>query len=386
MADLTASAGERERDLDYLQYQLAEFGELDPKAGEVEELQERLAQHRADISVRETVELARRLLQDNDHSVIENLFTLADRLSKLPDDVQILDEAAQRAERMVVEAQELHQMILSIRDHDTGAETAEVIEQRLDRLAKLTRKHGGDLAHALEVRKQLQQKLDDLVNIDQALLRLKQDVQTAKADYLKLAEELSRRRKKVAPQLSGKVSDLLHQLEMPHARFECTGIGDGEPSAKGVDAVAFLLAANPGDVPMPLRKVASGGELSRVMLAIHQQVGVESAQATLVFDEADAGIGGQTALTIGEQMRTLGSNAQVLVVTHTAQVAAYAHHHIHLEKGLEDGRACTFARGLNDDQRRAELARMLGVRDTATAEEYAASLLKQVQIGKEATS
>ncbi|MHB1890985.1 MAG: DNA repair protein RecN, partial [Acidimicrobiales bacterium] len=186
----------------------------------------------------------------------------------------------------------------------------------------------------------------------------------------RLEAEILRGRSEAAPRLAAAVEERLRELAMPGARLEVE-VGDEAPG----DAVTFLLAANPGEPALPLAKVASGGELSRAMLAL--RLVLAGAPPTAVFDEVDAGIGGEAAVTVGRALKELSRGRQVLVVTHLAQVAAFADQHFAVEKHEHGGRARSVVRGLHPEERTVELARMLaGQPGSRAAREHAEELLR----------
>jgi DNA repair protein RecN (Recombination protein N) len=196
-------------------------------------------------------------------------------------------------------------------------------------------------------------------------------------EYSQTAALLSRKRRTASKKLESAVERELKSLAMPHARFTIgwTDVSPGRTT--GVDRPELLISPNPGEEPRPLEKIASGGELSRVMLALRTVLAVDLSQKTLVFDEVDAGIGGKAAETVGQKLKELSSGYQVLCVTHLAQIAAFADHQYRIEKVVLDGRSVTRVDALSGEARIEELVRMMsGSRITDAAREHVKELLK----------
>jgi DNA repair protein RecN (Recombination protein N) len=234
------------------------------------------------------------------------------------------------------------------------------IEQRLSDIHTVARKHRLSPPELPALSERLRQELEQLDNSTQKQAKLEQDLEAAWQRYSGCAAVLSGRRAEAATQLSARVSEAMAGLGMPGGRFELLLEEQRNPSAGGLEAVELLVSANPGQPLRPLSKVASGGELSRISLAI-QVITAHSARIpTLVFDEVDTGIGGGIAEVVGQQLRALGADRQVLCVTHLPQVAAHAHHHLQIRKQTSKKSTRTEVWLLDEEQRVTEIARMLG--------------------------
>jgi DNA repair protein RecN (Recombination protein N) len=211
---------------------------------------------------------------------------------------------------------------------------------------------------------------------------LERDVSKADAAWLKVAQTVSRQRKQLVPRMARDVTEAMQALGMAGGRFE-VGLSElPEPASHGLENIEFLVAGHAGSTPRPLGKVASGGELSRLALAIAvttTQRGHEAGAqvGTLIFDEIDSGVGGQVADTVGQLMQKLGTTHQVLAVTHLAQVAAHAHQHLLVSKALHDGKTTSAIHPVDGDERTREVARMLGGSATDTSRAHAAAMLTQ---------
>ncbi len=247
----------------------------------------------------------------------------------------------------------------------------EVVRSRLQQLRQLRRRYQApSLAELIAVRQRSAARLEELDDYDRRAVELEQFREQARGEVATAAAQVALARRRVAPELASAVQGRLRPLALPHAVVEIKVDGD-DPA----DDVRFLLAANPGEPALPLAKVASGGELSRAMLALRLALGGAEAE-TLVFDEVDAGIGGEAALAVGRSLSALGARAQVLVVTHLPQVAAFADAQVAVSKADQGGRTVASARVLDGDERVVEVSRMLsGHPQSDAAQGHAAELL-----------
>jgi DNA repair protein RecN (Recombination protein N) len=254
----------------------------------------------------------------------------------------------------------------------------DAIDDRLGELSRLKRKYGGTLEALIARRDDLVRDLAAAESGDESLRALAAEVEAAEKDATTWAKRLAVERRKVAHALERSVATELHALALEGARLQVRfAEGDARPlTATGLDDVEFYLAANPGEELRPLARVASGGELSRIMLALKTLTAAEDRSAALIFDEVDAGVGGAVAEVIGRKLRQLGARRQVLSVTHLPVIAAFADHHIGVAKHQQAGRTVSSARPLSSTERVVELARMLGGQLTREAREHAEQLLR----------
>jgi len=252
------------------------------------------------------------------------------------------------------------------------------VEERLDAIQALSRKHRVNVDDLPELQRTLERELDELNNADERGRELEHKLAEASEQYMKLAKTLSSKRHDAAARLSDAVTHAMHSLGMPGGEFEIrlTTLSQQEARSHGLDAIEFQITANPGQPKMPLSKVASGGELSRMSLAIQVIASDGSAIPTMVFDEVDSGVGGGVAEMVGRRLAELGSSRQVLCVTHLPQVASLAAQHFRISK-VTDGKATrTTVQALGKNERIDELARMLGgVEITEKTLDHAAEML-----------
>ncbi len=377
---LQAANENREDRLALLRYQASEMEALGLQPGEVAELEaeylklsnvERLASA-ADEACQLVYEAESGSAQQLLARARQSLQTVVEVDPALAAAARLLEEAEIQAK----EAADDLRRYLSDLDLDSGRQ--EQVANRLASIRDLSRKHGVD-PEALDGKLQdLRGELDELENTALALDATEKALTDAEKRYRSAAEALSRRRGESAERMSEEITAAMHQLGMPGGRFQVsvTSPDADRFAAHGVDRVEFLVSANPGQPPGPLAKIASGGELSRISLAIQVIATSASGLPCLVFDEVDAGVGGGVAEIVGRRLRELGDEHQVLCVTHLPQVASQSHQHIRVTKLTDGKRTRTLLTPLGDEERVEELARMLGgVEITGTSRRHAREML-----------
>ena len=364
LAELRGREGARDRDLDLLAFEIDEIDALAPTPEEERELTvERERLRRIDALRAAAGAGAEAIAPDaGEGSGVTGALAEAARLCDSVEGVDSeLDLLAQRLRALLLEGQDLG---ADLRRYCGGLESEpgrlEQLEERLEAYDRLKRKHGGTVEAVLDHAERCRAERQRLAGAEVAIERAEAELAAALAEREKLAARLGESRRRAAPALTARVEDELAQLAMGDAGFEVELRPRGEIGPLGAEAVEFLMAPNAGVPPSPLRESASGGEVSRVMLAL---MGVASAGGppTLVFDEVDAGIGGQTARAVGERLRKLGEERQVLCITHLPQIASLAERHFRIEKSATDGELATASvECLEDAEVLQELCRMLG--------------------------
>jgi DNA repair protein RecN (Recombination protein N) len=383
---------------EFLRFLLEELERVAPKPGEFEELDKKLDILRDGQRWAELGRDAELWLSEADDCVVERLGHLLDRARRGSDKSPRLSEFAEHLQTAQVacdEALRSLQRFLSELELEPGA--LEQAEERYYELSSLRRKHGSDGSDLPAKLEALRKELDELEHVEQTLAALDQRLELAKKTALGIAEELRDARRHAARRLATALQKELATLHMPLARFEARldALGPDQLGPRGFDRVEFLLSANPGEDLAPLTKVASGGELSRVLLAVRGVLSGSGANssgvATYIFDEVDAGVGGAIAASIGQRLAHASERSQVLCITHLPQIAAYADAHFHVEKVVEKkaegDRTTTQVRKLTQEQRVDELARMLGgARITESAREHARQLIDDARAAKNGKS
>lgn len=363
-ARLEAAGRDREQRLDLLRYQLRELEALAPVAGEAAELETEFSRLANAGKLAEGAGGALELIYEGETGAAHDAVA---RAAELLDELAELDAGLAEAQRLLAEAEiQLSEAATGLRRYLGGLEMdparLDAVQSRLEGLKSLAHKHQVP-ADALPARlAALAEEIEELEQAETRLGRASEKVSAAERAYRGAAAKLSAARAAAAEQLSEQVTALMHQLGMPGGRFQAVVESDpqGPCAPHGLDAVEFRVSANPGQPPAPVARIASGGELSRISLAI--QVAAKSAQSipVMVFDEVDSGVGGGVAEIVGRRLAELGARAQVLCVTHLPQVASQARHHLRVVK-LTDGETTrTTLKALTEAEKIEELARMLG--------------------------
>jgi DNA repair protein RecN (Recombination protein N) len=374
LGDRRAAGADRERRLDLLRYQLQELDAAGVEPGEADALEARLATLRNVERVRGAVAGALDALAAGDTPAVDGLAQALRALEGATRHAATLEPLADDLRAALTGASavgsELESFLESL-DADPGE--LDRVEARHAELERLFRKYGGDEAGLLQEHRRLRVEADDLERLEIDLAELEAERGELRRERQERGEALSLARAAAAAELGSAVSETLRELALPHARFEVALEPLAEPAAHGLERVEFRFSANLGEPPAALSAVASGGELSRVMLALHVVAG--SDRPVLAFDEVDAGVGGHTGRAVGRLLKRLAAQRQVLVVTHLAQVAAFADRHLRVDKVTEDGRSVTRVRVLDGEERVLELARMLAGDEGVTARRHAEELL-----------
>lgn len=378
LEDLTARRGERAVEAEELRARLADLDAVDPVPGEDAELTRRAERLANAEELRLAAATAHAALSgDDDQPDVTGLLAEARRaLERAGGDDEMLRSYADTLEdlgyRVADLAGELSGYLADL--DESGPHELAAVEERRAALTALIRVHG-TLEQALAVRQTGADRLAELDDDSDRIDRLAAEVTAARAALDEAAAALSRARQAAASRLSEAVTDELHALALPDARF-VVGVEPGAETAAGRDEVTLLLAPHPGAALRPVAKGASGGELSRVMLAVEVVIAGVDTVPTFVFDEVDAGIGGAAAIEVGRRLARLAETSQVIAVTHLAQVAAFAGNHLSVVKSGDGSVTASSVQALRGPAREAEMARLLsGLTDSPAALEHARELL-----------
>jgi len=363
LQELRERAGTRDRDLDLLAFEIDEIESLDPSQEDEDALTAERGRLREVDGLRAAAAAGSEAVapDDPDAAGAATLLAEAERLAAAVDGADpAMDALTERLRALRIEAEDLGVELrgyLEGLDADPGR--LNEIEERLDGYDRLKRKHGGSVAAVIEHAERCRADRDRLADAEVATERAAAAAAEAESRRTALAAELTAARAEAAPRLAERVVGELDALSMAGAAFEIVLEPREDVGPSGAERVDFLLAANPGVPASPLRETASGGELSRVMLALMTAAGAGSA-GTLVFDEVDSGVGGQTARAVGERLRALSEDRQVLCITHLPQIAALAERHFRIEKSPEGEVATASVEQLREPAVVEELCRMLG--------------------------
>ena len=359
---MSMDEGEKLRRMETLKYQIAEIEKAELEAGEDETLEERrkLLQNAEKLS--DGLNLAVECLYGGDDSdgaaglLAQAEYALA-KLSRFSDSFQSIHE---RISDLKYQVQDAAEEVRDARDElSYSADELEQIEERLDVIHKLRRKYGVTCEDILQYLENAKKELDDIEFADDHLERLKKNLKKAEKAAWDSAKALRKNRKETAQNLSARILTELAQLDMPRVQFVCE-FAETDLTPRGADSVAFYMSANAGEALKPMSKVASGGELARIMLAMKNVLAEKDQVNTLIFDEVDTGVSGRAAQKVAEKLRSVAEHKQVLCVTHLPQLAALAHTHLLIAKSERDGRTYTSVTPLDLEGRKRELARIIG--------------------------
>ena len=377
--------GEKARRMDTLTYQIEELEKAELREGEDEELSQRREVLRNAERLTDAVDGAWQALTggEDGEGAVSLLMEAGDRLAQGGRYSEGLRELSEKAEQLRCDADDLAELVRDLRGTlDFYPGELDEIEERLDRLYRLKKKYGGTVEEMLAYLERCREELDAIQFSEDRLNRLDKELEKALVQAGEVGKELSARRHTAAEELAKRIQSELTQLDMPKVRFQVEFAPKDAPDgmdATGMDTVRFLMSANVGEALKPINKIASGGELSRIMLALKNVLAETEQVSTLIFDEVDTGVSGRAAVKVARKLFEVSKGRQVLCVTHLPQIAAMGDVHFSVEKGEADGRTFTRVERLDRPRRREELARLSGGQATAVMLEGAEELLATAQ-------
>ena len=379
---LEMNEAERERRVDTLTYQIAELERAELKEGEDEELNERKQLLRSAGKLTQALDGAEYALSgdENRPGACGLIADAEGELRAVSRHSSQISELAEKLTALRAAADDIQEYLWDMRrELDFSPDELDRLESRLDVLYRLKKKYGSTVGEMLTYLERSRAELEEIQVADDTIAHLRVELDKAKAEALKRGKALSEARQNAAVFLQKRVEEELRQLDMPKVRFETQFLpngGEDGMDATGMDQIQFLMSANVGEALKPIQKVASGGELARIMLALKNVLAEDDGIGSLVFDEVDTGVSGRAAQKVAEKMSDVARHKQVLCVTHLPQIAAMAHTHFSVQKGERDGRTFTRVEHLDRAGREDELARLLGGANvTDTLRESAKELL-----------
>ncbi len=386
IAALQMNEAEKARRIDTLQYQIAELERAELRPGEEEELDERKKILRSADQLMAAVEGAYgAVFGDEDRDGAASLLAEAESaVARVADFSGELSQLSESLADLRYAAEDAAERLRDLRDSfEFSPHELDEVESRLDLLYRLKKKYGSTTQEMLEYLERSRAELDRIEMAEDTILKLEKKRAKLLEKVKKKAEELSKKRQAAAQTLKERIEGELRQLDMPKVRFETEFLpksGELGLDETGMDEVRFLMSANVGENLKPIAKVASGGELSRIMLALKNVLAENDSIMTLIFDEVDTGVSGRAAGKVAEKMSRLSQSCQVLCVTHLAQIAAMSDSHYSVQKEEKDGRTYTNVRTLDREGRKQELARLTGgVHTSAAILEGAEELLREAE-------
>lgn len=375
---LISDATEARSRQDYEQFLFNELEQASIKEGEQEELELELERLTHAETIKRALLTSAGLLNEGEPSGLQMLKEASLQLQAIEKFDPAINVLFERLRSSIIEVKDIAQELSSIEENTLhSADRLEIVQQRLDLFYALQQKHrvAGN-TELLEIQARLEINLNQLLSSDENIESLQKEIDALKKELQKLAEQLGTNRKKAIKVVEQETSNTLRKVGMPNAKLVLDQNKLTELNKDGLDEIHLLFSANAGQAPAPVNKVASGGELSRLMLAIKTLLAKHTSLPTIIFDEIDTGISGETALKVGEVISVLGENMQVISITHLPQIAAKGHSHYFVYKNDEKGKTTTGIRKLKQDERIGIIAEMLsGKNPGSSAIENAKELL-----------
>lgn len=355
---------EQARLCEMLKFQISDIDSVKLQAGEEEKLELMAAKLRGAERISKSCALVEKALRGGEKGM--GAVYLADRAAKaleaISDAIPQVEALAERLQNIRYELDDIAESASDLADYGDGnpAVLLDRVEERLHAIGKLKRKYGSTVEEILTFRKQSAERLDSLEHADERCDDIRAELEQVVRKAKEAASALTAHRKKAAQALVQKVTETLSFLDMPKVRFEVGIKAAADFRPTGCDEVEFLISTNPGEPLLPMARIASGGELARIMLALKNALNECDGVETVIFDEIDTGISGKTSRKVGIKLKEIGRHAQVLCVTHSAQIASLANQHLLISKTEKDGRAESRVKTLSDQERVEEIARILG--------------------------
>lgn len=370
--------------IDLLTFQTNEIASAMLKPGEKESLEaeHRLMAHQHRLTT--LVERTYRLLYEAEHSCTEQLSEVLRNVQEMTSLDAGISETLELLESAEPLIQDASAALRGYRDrYDFEPGRLEIVEDRLDVIKKMERKYGEGIDTILAYQKDAQKELASFESSDRRISDLQQQITAKETELMRMAEDLSGKRKKTAKKIEKFVKNILAELSIEKAGFSVDVLqekdeeGGSRVGPHGIDRITFLFSANPGEPLKPLNRIVSGGELSRVMLALKTILAAVDKVPVLIFDEVDAGIGGRTAESVGKKLDLISEKHQLLCITHLPQIARFGDFHLKIEKQEKDNQVSVFLKELHGNERKDEIARMLSGKVTDISRKHANELLNR---------
>jgi len=372
LESISGNTAERERKMDLLKFQIEEIGNAELKLNEDEELKIRRHLLINAEKLLKGITYVYNILFNGDGSIRSVSDLLNDSTSSMKE-LAVIDENLESykssMEEIVYKLEDIKGELRIYCDSiEFNDNEIDLLEERLDQINMLKRKYGSSIEEVFSYRDNASKEFQEIINSEKLSIEIEKEIEAVKEQYMVKARYLSDKRKELAGKLEKLIEKELHDLNMYGSRFiiKITR-NENAIGINGFDKIEFLLSPNPGESEKPLSKIASGGEMSRVMLAIKNAFSELEKATCVVFDEVDAGVGGQTANMVGQKIKLISKNAQILCITHLPQIASLSDNHIFVDKIVKSNKTFTKIKILNDGERVEEIARMLGGNENVAA-------------------
>ncbi len=356
-------------EIDFLQFQIQEIDQLKLLPNEQESLEEQLKIIKNSVEIKSTLLLGTQLLNENENNIISNSKRIYQSITKLSDLSPEFEQTSERLNSVIIELIDISREISRLNDNlNFDDENTENIENRLSSIYTLERKHqlsnSNDLLNLLD---NLKLKLKNLGDFEGTVDELEKNIKDLEDDLYKIADDLSKKRKKSIVPLTSEINKKIKELGMPDASFIVEHTTDNELGVNGLDKINFLFSANKGFVPTEIHKTASGGEISRLMLTLKLILSKSNNLSTIIFDEIDTGVSGDIADKMGEIMKQMAENIQIITVTHLPQVAAKGKQNLKITKQISNDKTITEVVELSKEEKINEIAKMLSGKELTKA-------------------
>ena len=345
---------------DYLKFQLDEFLKAELADNEYDELNQKIEILENKEEINRLLIESTTLIEESETSLLDGVNTLINNVERLRRYLPELDSMAERLNSVKIELKDSCSDLNNLQDDSQDISSLENLQERFDMIQRLMMKHHlNDYSQLLELREEIRRKVDEFANIDDIVADKEKEVKAMEKDLRQKAKELNKRRLSAKSVFEKDVTEVIRQLAMPHGVFEIKMEDTKELTSNGADVVTFMFSANKGYAPENMTKAASGGELSRLMLAIKSVAARNNYIPTLIFDEIDTGVSGEVASKLGDIMNEMGETLQLVSITHLPQIASKAKHHFFVYKTVVDEKTRSNIKVLTHDERVNEIAKML---------------------------
>lgn len=361
---------------DYLKFQLDELLKSELQDNEYEELAQRIEILENQEEISRLLNESTMILENSETSVLDGVNTLLYNVDKLKRYISELDSMSERLNSVKIELKDICSDLNNLQDDSMDISSLETLQERFDVIQRLMMKHHlNDYSQLLQLREEIRRKVDEFSNIDEIVADKEKEVKAMEKVLSQKAKEMNKRRLSAKAIFEKDVTDVIRQLAMPHGVFEIKIENTNELTSNGTDVVTFMFSANKGYAPENMAKAASGGELSRLMLAIKSIAAKNNYIPTLIFDEIDTGVSGEVASKLGDIMKVMGETLQLVSITHLPQVASKAKNHFFVYKDIVDEKTRSNIRTLTREERIMEIAKMLSNAEVTAEAMRAAEVL-----------
>ena len=361
---------------DYLKFQLDELVKSELQDNEYDELAQRIEILENQEEISRLLNESTMILENSETSVLDGINTLLYNVDKLKRYISELDSMSERINSVKIELKDICSDLNNLQDDSMDISSLETLQERFDVIQRLMMKHHlNDYSQLLQLREDIRRKVDEFSNIDEIVADKEKEVKVMEKALSQKAKELNKRRLSAKAIFEKEVTEVIRQLAMPYGVFEIKIENTKELTSNGTDVVTFMFSANKGYAPENMAKAASGGELSRLMLAIKSIAAKNNYIPTLIFDEIDTGVSGEVASKLGDIMKVMGETLQLVSITHLPQVASKAKHHFFVYKDIVDEKTRSNIRTLTREERVMEIAKMLSNAEVTAEAMRAAEVL-----------